>query len=275
MAKRSMEMPTHSLRKIFAPSSVAVIGASDEPGKVGSVTLANLLNAGFAGQVFPVNLRRPSVQGLTAYPSVNDLPGPVDLAIICTPAATVPELVRQCGDSGVGGLIILSAGFQEVGAGGRALEEALRSELARYPQMRAIGPNCLGVMAPGARLNASFAANMALPGRVAFVSQSGALCTALLDWACEQSLGFSHFISIGNMLDVDLADLLDYLSEDRTTDAVVLYVESVTNARRFMSAARACAPPQTDRGLQGRPLPAIGSSGRIAYRGDGRGRQRV
>jgi acetyltransferase len=231
----------HGLRSLFAPNSIAVIGASSEPGKVGSVTLANLLSAGFTGEVFPVNVHHQTVQGLRAYPSVKDLPQKVDLAIICTPAATTVDLVRQCGSSGVGGLIILSAGFQEVGAAGRALEGALRSELARYRQMRVIGPNCLGVMVPSAKLNASFAATMALPGRVAFVSQSGALCTAMLDWAGEQSLGFSHFVSVGNMLDVDLADLLDYLAEDGTTDAVVLYIESVTNARRFMSAARACA----------------------------------
>ena len=218
-----------------------MIGASSEPKKVGSVTLANLLSAGFAGPIFPINLHHETVQGRRAYTCLNDLPEPADLAIICTPAATVPDLVRQCGESGVGGVIILSAGFQEVGAAGRALEETLRSELSRYPKMRTIGPNCLGLMVPGARLNASFAATMALPGRVAFVSQSGALCTAMLDWACDQSLGFSHFISVGNMLDVGLADLLDYLADDGNTDAVVLYVESVTNARRFMSAARSCA----------------------------------
>jgi len=234
-------MRARSLRKILAPNSIAVIGASDEPSKVGAVTLANLRHAGFAGRIFPVNSRRQTVQGLTAFASVGSLPEPVDLAIICTPAATVPDLVRQCGECGVGGLIILTAGFQEVGSAGRSLDAALRAELRRFPRMRVIGPNCLGVMVPQSRLNASFAATMPSPGRVAFVSQSGALCTAMLDWASEQSLGFSHFVSVGNMLDVDLADLLDYLAEDEQTDAVILYIESITHARRFMSAASACA----------------------------------
>ena len=229
------------LDKILAPKSVAVIGASNEPGKVGAIALANLVKAGFAGPIFPVHPRHKSVQGLRAYPSVVELPQEVDLAVICTPAPTVPDLVRQCGAAGVGGLIILTAGFREVGAAGHELDDALRSAVADFPKMRVIGPNCLGVIVPEAKLNASFAASMPLAGRVAFVSQSGALCTAMLDWAAEQSLGFSHFISVGNMLDVDLADLLDYLAQDHATDAVILYVESVTQARRFMSAARACA----------------------------------
>ena len=218
-----------------------MIGASDAAGKVGSVTLANLLQAKFAGPIFPVNPSHQTVQGLKAYASVRDLPQPVDLAIICTPAPSVPELVRQCGKAGVGGLVILTAGFRETGTAGRAIDEDLRDELRRFPQMRAIGPNCLGVMVPESKLNASFAASMAAPGRVAFVSQSGALCTAMLDWACDNSVGFSHFISVGNMLDVDLGDLLDYLSGDSNTDAVILYIESISNARGFMSAARACA----------------------------------
>ena len=234
-------MATSSLQSIFAPRSIAVIGASDEPGKVGAVTLANLVKAGFAGPIYPVNPRHATVQGLPAFVSVADLPQPVDLAVICTPASTVPELVRQCGVAGVGGLVILTAGFREVGAAGQAADQALAEQLRQFPNMRAIGPNCLGVMAPAARLNASFAASMAAPGRVAFVSQSGALCTAMLDWAAEQSVGFSHFVSVGNMLDIDMADLLDYLAEDAATDAVMLYIESITSARRFMSAARACA----------------------------------
>jgi acetyltransferase len=230
-----------SLDRILVPRSVAVIGASAEPNKVGAIALENLKQAGFAGPIYPVNPRRPTVQGLKAYASVAELPEPVDLAVICTPAETVPELVRQCGASGTGGLIILTAGFGEVGASGRTLEAALRGALAQFPGMRAIGPNCLGAIVPKSKLNASFAASMPAEGRVAFVSQSGALCTAMLDWACEQSLGFSHFISIGNMLDVDLADLIDYLADDPAAESLILYVESVTNARRFMSAARACA----------------------------------
>ncbi len=230
-----------SLDKIFSPHSIAVIGASSAPGKVGTVTLANLLRGGFPGRIYPVNPGRETVQDLPAYRSVGHLPEKVDLAIVCTPAETVPDLIRQCGESGVGGVIILTAGFREAGPTGRTLDDALSNAVRRFPQMRVIGPNCLGVIVPESQLNASFAASMPLSGRVAFVSQSGALCTAMLDWACDRALGFSHFISVGNMLDVDLADLLDYLAEDGATDAVILYIESIENARRFMSAARACS----------------------------------
>ncbi|MGD9646081.1 MAG: GNAT family N-acetyltransferase [Pirellulales bacterium] len=218
-----------------------MIGASSTPGKVGAITLENLVRAGFEGPIFPINTRCDVVQGRQAYRTVSDVPQPVDLAIVCTPAATVPALVRECGQAEVGGLIILTAGFRETGPDGMAVEDALRHELSQLPELRAVGPNCLGAMVPRSKLNASFAAAMPLAGRVAFVSQSGALCTAMLDWACERSIGFSCFLSIGNMLDIDFADLLDYLSEDPATEAVVLYVESITNARRFMSAARACA----------------------------------
>ena len=208
---------TTALDKIFAPHSIAVIGASDAPGKVGTAALANVRGAGFAGPIFPVNPHRQLVQGLPAVASVRDLPQVVDLAIVCTPAATVPALVRECGEAGVGGLIILSAGFREIGAAGRAVDEALRAELARFPRDAPVRPQLPGRRWSRQRkLNASFAASMPLAGRLAFVSQSGALCTAMLDWAADQSIGFSHFISVGNMLDVDLADLLDYLADDGT-----------------------------------------------------------
>ncbi|MEI6540600.1 MAG: CoA-binding protein, partial [Planctomycetota bacterium] len=238
---RGIRITMRGLDIIFAPRSVAVIGASDAPGKVGTVTLANLRNGGFSGSIFPVNPSRETVQGLAAYRSIKDVPELVDLAIVCTPAETVPELVVQCGELGVGGLIILTAGFREAGNSGRAMHAALSDAVRRFPEMRIIGPNCLGVIVPASKLNASFSATMPLAGRVAFVSQSGALCTAMLDWAAEQALGFSYFISAGNMLDVDLADLLDYLAQDANTDAVMLYVESIEGARRFMSAARACS----------------------------------
>lgn len=244
-----------NLRKVFNPRSVAVVGASGEPGKVGAIALENLVRGGFAGAIYPVNHRRETVQGIKAYASVDLLPPGIDLAILCTPAPTVPELVRQCGERGIGGLIILTAGFRETGEPGRALEEAVRDASRRFPAMRIVGPNCLGVIVPRANLNASFAASMPVDGRVAFVSQSGALCTAVLDWATEQSLGFSHFVSVGNMLDVGMADLLDYLAEDPGTDAVILYVESIENARAFMSAARACA--------RGKPIVAY-KAGRFA-----------
>lgn len=232
-------MTVRNLDKIFRPRSVAVIGASDSPGKVGYTLLKNLIDQGFAGPIYPINPQRETIQGLAAYPSLDKLPQPVDLAVICTPAPTVPKLIRQCGEQGTRGVVIISAGFREVGAAGKELEEHVRLAAADYPGLRIIGPNCLGVMVPGSKLNASFAASSPLPGRLAFLSQSGALCTAVLDWSKSEGIGFSHFLSLGNMLDVGFDDLLDYLAADPQTDAVLLYVESITEAREFMSAARA------------------------------------
>jgi acetyltransferase len=220
---------------------VAVIGASHTPDKVGAVVLHNLRDAGFRGLIYPVNPRGGEIAGLTVYAGIAELPQPVDLAIVCTPAETVPQLVRECGATGTRGMIILSAGFREVGADGRTLENELRAAARDFPALRIIGPNCLGVISPFSKLNASFAAAFPLPGRVAFLSQSGALCTAILDWAADRALGFSQFVSIGNSLDVGIPDLLDYLANDETTEAVVLYLESIPNARAFMSAASACA----------------------------------
>lgn len=231
-------MSTRNLDRIFKPQRVVIIGASDKPGKVGYTVLQNLIGHGFAGTVYPVNAQRESVQGIAAYPDLKSLPHVPDLSVICTPAATVSEVIHQCGDTGVDGVIIISAGFREVGSAGRILEEQVRDVAAQYPGMRIIGPNCLGLMVPGLHLNASFAAGMPPAGNVAFLSQSGALCTAVLDWARSRDVGFSHFVSVGNMLDVGFDDLLDYLATDPHTSAVMLYVESIPEARDFMSAAR-------------------------------------
>ncbi len=201
--------------------------------------LQNLQRAGFGSEIYPINPKHTSLLGLRAYPSVSALPAPPDLTIIATPSAGVPRLVCECGAAGVLGLIILSAGFREVGPLGSQIEAELERNIARFPDMRVIGPNCLGVMVPTSRLNASFAAGMAKPGRVAFISQSGALCTSILDWSLAEGIGFSYFVSIGNALNVKVGDLIDYLAEDPTTDSIVLYLESVSEARRFMSAARA------------------------------------
>jgi acetyltransferase len=234
-------MSIRNLDKIFRPRRIAVIGASNEPGKVGYRALKNLVGSGFPGVVYPVNLRGEPVQGIHAYPTVAELPGPADLAIVCTPAPTVIDVVRQCGEAGVLGVIILSAGFGEIGESGRALQEALRAEIKRFDGMRVLGPNCLGVMVPSLNLNASFAAAAPPGGHIAFISQSGALCTAVLDWALEQNVGFSHFVSAGNMLDIGFADLIDYFGQSAETRSIILYVESITGAREFMSAARAFA----------------------------------
>ena len=232
-------MPTQNLSKIFRPRSVAVVGASSKPASVGRTVVENLQQAAFPGPIYPVNPKHKSLLELPAYASVAELPAIPDLAIIATPAASVPSVVNECGERGIKGLVILSAGFREVGRAGAAIEANLAAVIAKFPEMRVIGPNCLGVLVPGSRLNASFAAAMPHAGRIAFLSQSGALCTSILDWSLSENIGFSYFVSIGNALNVNVGELIDFLAEDPTTDSIVLYVESVTEARRFMSAARA------------------------------------
>ncbi len=232
-------MSIRNLDRIFKPQRVAVIGASNNPGSVGYTVLKNLIGSGFPGVVYPVNPRYEAVQGIYAYPDVKSLPRIPDLAVICTPAATVPELLEQCGEAGILGVLIISAGFKEAGEEGRRLEERVKETIRKFEGMRAIGPNCLGVIVPALRLNASFAAAMPPDGHVAFISQSGALCTSVLDWAIEEGIGFSYFVSIGNMVDVTFGDLIDYFGEDERTRSIILYVESLAQARRFMSAARA------------------------------------
>jgi acetyltransferase len=202
--------------------------------------LWNLITNSFGGTVFPVNIKRSSVLGIKAYNTISDVPEQVDLAVIATPAKTVPGIVQECVDAGVRGAIIISAGFKERGPQGAALEEEIL-KTARQGQMRIIGPNCLGVMSPINGLNATFANAMARPGSVGFISQSGALCTAVLDWSFNENVGFSHFVSIGSMLDVDWGDLIYYLGNDTRTQSIVIYMESIGDARSFMSAAREVA----------------------------------
>ena len=209
-------MPTyrrHPLDAIFSPESVAVIGATEKEGSVGRTLLWNLISHPFGGTVFPVNPKRSNVLGIRAYPSIADVPDRVDLAVIVTPAPTVPSVVDECVQAGVKGAIIISAGFKEIGAEGARLEQQIL-EKARRAKMRIVGPNCLGVMSPLTGINATFAKGMALPGNVGFVSQSGALCTAVLDWSLGQHVGFSAFVSIGSMLDVNWSDLIYYLGDD-------------------------------------------------------------
>jgi acetyltransferase len=232
----SMPPLAHSLDPLFKPSSVAVLGASGTPGSVGSILIRNLLENQFGGVVYPVNPKRSAVHGVHCYPVLADVPAAVDLAIIATPAATVPALVSQCVERGVKGAIIISAGFSELGAEGRALEQQIRA--IAHGKMRIIGPNCLGVLHPPSGLNASFAATMARPGNVALLSQSGAICTSILDWARETHVGFSSFVSVGAMIDVDFADLIDYFGDDPQTQSIILYMESIGDVRKFLSAAR-------------------------------------
>jgi acetyltransferase len=228
------------LDAIFSPKTVAVIGATEKEGSVGRTILSNLIASPFGGTVFPVNPKRPNVLGIKAYPSISAVPDPVDLAIIVTPAKTVPGIVSECVAAGVKGAIIISAGFKEIGPVGVELERQVL-EQARLGKMRIIGPNCLGLMSPPTGLNATFASSMARPGNVGFISQSGALCTAILDWSFRENVGFSAFISIGSMLDVDWGDLIYYLGDDPRTESIVIYMEAIGNARSFLSAAREVA----------------------------------
>jgi acetyltransferase len=221
------------LDAIFAPRTVAVIGATEADGSVGRSIFWNLINSPFAGRVYPVNPHRPSVLGKGAYPTIGAVPKPVDLAVVVTPAATVPGVIAECVDAGVPGAIIISAGFKEIGPAGADLERGIL-EQARRGGMRVIGPNCLGVMRPGAGLNATFAPQIARPGNVGFLSQSGALCTSILDWSLRVEVGFSAFVSIGSMLDVGWGDLIDYLGDDPETKSIVIYMESIGDARSFL-----------------------------------------
>jgi acetyltransferase len=230
----------HPLHAIFRPTSVAVIGATEKAGSVGRDVLRNLIASPFGGTVFPVNPNRRSVLGIKAYSSLAEIPDAVDLAVIVTPAASAPGLVAECAAKGVRGVIIISAGFREVGPEGAELERQVL-EAARAAGIRVVGPNCLGVMNPVGGLNATFAAGMAPRGSVGFVSQSGALLTAVLDWSAQESVGFSAVVSLGSMLDVGWGDVITYLGDDPHTKSILIYMETIGNARAFLSAAREVA----------------------------------
>ena len=236
-------MTIRHLDLLFGPASVAVLGASDRPGSLGAVVLGKLRQAGFTGPIWAVNPKHSQVQGQPAWPHVAALPGVPDLAVICTPAHTVPGLMDELGRCGTRAAIVISAGLKQTQAGnpqGRTLEQAMLDAAKPYV-LRILGPNCIGALVPGVGLNASFAPSPGLKGTLAFVTQSGALATAMLDWASERGIGFSHFVSLGDSADIDFGDMLDYLGSDPGTRAILLYIESVKHARKFMSAARAAA----------------------------------
>ena len=235
-------MTVRNLRKLFHPTSVAVIGASERKGAVGNLVMHNLLEGGFDGPIMPVNPKRRAVAGVLTYPDVASLPVIPDLAVICTPPATVPKIIDELGTHGTRAAIVLTAGLGATPApGGSGTAQAEVLATARSYGMRLLGPNCLGLLVPGIGLNASFAHLPALPGNIAFASQSGAMCTAVLDWARARGIGFSHFISMGDALDTDFGDVLDYLGSDPGTRAILLYVESIQERRAFMSAGRAAS----------------------------------
>ncbi len=233
-------MGMHYLSTLFAPKSVAVFGASDSPDSVGQIVFRNMLESGFQGELYPINPKNPEVQGKRAYGRIADIGKPVELAVIATPPQTVPGIIEECGTHGVKAAVIITAGFGEAGAEGVALEKVLLETARRY-NIRLIGPNCLGIMRPSIGLNATFNKGSPNTGNIAFVSQSGALCTAILDWAQSNDVGFSSVVSMGSSTDVDFGEILDYLVSDANTHSILMYIEGIRNARRFMSAMRAAA----------------------------------
>jgi len=234
-------MTIRNLDRLLRPRSLAVIGATDRPNSVGAVVMRNLAAAEFKGAVMPVNPKHGVVAGLPCYPNVAAMPIASDLAVICTPPGSIPATIDALGRRGTRAAVVLTAGLSRIGlADGRSLQQAML-DAARPYLLRVLGPNCVGLLVPGIGLNASFAHTVAKDGHIAFVSQSGALCTVVLDWANSENIGFSHFISLGDAADVDFGDVIDYLAADPRTSAILLYMESVTHARKFLSAARAAA----------------------------------
>ncbi|MGE5268822.1 MAG: acetate--CoA ligase family protein, partial [Thiohalocapsa sp.] len=233
-------MSIRNFDKLFQPASIALIGASDRPGAVGTVVAQNLRHGGFHGELMFVNPHHDALDGVPVYPDVASLSHAPDLAVIATPPETVPPLIAELGARGTRAAVVITAGFGELGERGRALQQQA-CEAARPYLLRLIGPNCVGIIVPGIGLDASFAHLMPPPGDVAFVSQSGAIITAMLDWAAPRRIGFSHVVSLGDMADVDFGDMLDFLAADRHTRAILLYAEGITHGRKFMSAARAAA----------------------------------
>ena len=233
-------MGQHYLSTMFEPASVAVFGASERRDSVGKLVFMNMIESGFKGQVYPVNPKHRKIQGHRAYPDLDSIGKPVDLAVITTPATTVPGIIESCGEHGIRAAVVLSAGFREAGPQGLKLEQAAQENARRYG-LRFIGPNCLGLMRPDTGLNCTFYRGSASPGRIALVSQSGALCTAVLDWAAANNIGFSTVISTGISADTDFGDILDYLVSDPRTKSILLYIEGIHHARSFMSGVRAAA----------------------------------
>ncbi len=230
-------MEKDRLDALFSPGTVALIGASEQESSLGWSLLHNLTRGGFAGRIFPVNPRYPEIQGLRAYPSVTAVDGPVDLAVIAIPIQEIPQAFQECGEAGVKAAIIISAGGKEIGAEGAKIEAAIQ-DAAAHAHIRFLGPSSLGVICPAIGLHASFAPQAVRPGNLAFISESGAVCSAVLGWAGAKNIGFSHFISVGSKSDLDFADLIDYLGYQDAARSIVIYMESLTRHRKFMSAAR-------------------------------------
>ncbi|NOT84665.1 MAG: GNAT family N-acetyltransferase [Methylococcaceae bacterium] len=233
-------MNPHYLSRFFNPRSVAIVGASERADSVGRRLLLNMQEADFKGGLYPVNLKRDQVLGLKVYPTLLAIPEDLDLVVIATPACSVPGIIQQCGEKGVTAVVIISAGFGEVGAEGKRLQQSVLDIAKRY-SIRLIGPNCLGVIRPGGQLNATFGEGKIKDGSLALLSQSGAVCTAILDWANAQDIGFSTVVSMGGAADIDFGEVLDYLATDSQTTGILMYVEGIRDARRFLSGLKAAA----------------------------------
>lgn len=235
-------MPSGSLDDIFKPENIAFVGASEKKGSIGRILMENLKGRS-KGKIFPVNPNHDEILGVEAAASVKEISEPVDLGVIAIPASTVPKLVEECGEAEILGLIIISAGFSEMGPEGKELENKIDRIREEY-DMRILGPNCLGIINPSEELNATFTDQMPEAGEIAFLSQSGALASATLDWAISAQFGFSSFVSVGNMLDIDFSDLIDYFGRDPGTGSILMYIEGIQNAQDFTSAARGFARTQ-------------------------------
>ncbi|MEY3760428.1 MAG: hypothetical protein RIR39_1919, partial [Pseudomonadota bacterium] len=233
-------MGPHYLNRFFTPKSVAIVGASEREESVGYRLLLNMQEAGFKGSLYPVNNKRDQLLGLKAYPNLDAVPEDLDLVVIATPAPTVPDIIRQCGDKGVTSVIIITAGFGELGTEGKRLQQEVLDIAHRF-SIRIIGPNCLGVIRPSGQLNATFGDGTVKDGSLALLSQSGAVCTAILDWAKLQDIGFSTVVSMGGAADIDFGEVLDYLATDSKTTGILMYVEGIRDARRFLSGLKAAA----------------------------------
>ncbi|MBL0717506.1 MAG: bifunctional acetate--CoA ligase family protein/GNAT family N-acetyltransferase [Desulfosarcina sp.] len=231
-------MGVENINRMFQPKSVAVVGASEKPGSIGNALMRKLMKSEFSGNVYPINPNHKTIYTHHAYPSIQDINASIDLVIISTPIVTAPQIIKNCVQSKVGGVVIISAGGKETGAGGKEVEAAIKKEI-KGSGLRVIGPNCLGIVCGKTALNASFAKRMPLKGKMAFVSQSGAICTSILDLSIKEQFGFSYFISLGSMLDVDFGDMIDYLGGDPDVSSIVMYIEGLNHFRNFMSAARA------------------------------------
>ncbi|MGA9756435.1 MAG: CoA-binding protein, partial [Desulfobaccales bacterium] len=230
-------MQKHILDKFFQPESIAVVGASPKENSIGRILVENLKKDGFPGRLYPINPKHSEILGIPAFPSVTAVGAAIDLAIVAVPIQGVPEIMQECARAKVPGVIIISAGGKEVGEAGQKIEADIHAA-AQAGGIRYLGPNCMGILCPHTHLNASFAAQSVRPGSVALLSQSGAICSAILDMAEAQNMGFSHFVSIGSMADLDFAEMIDYLGNDDRAKSIIIYMENLVHHRTFMSAAR-------------------------------------